>query len=77
MRKKILLSFALAIVFALTLALVVFADSVHNENTVDYNEKVTLSDGTVLPIFDENKEALIWYISGKDEEGKNIYTSIR
>ena len=77
MKKKLLLSFVLAIVFALTLTVVAFADSIHNENTVDYNEKAILADGTVLPIYDENKEALIWYISGKDENGNNIYTSIR
>ena len=78
MKRKLLLTFVMVIAFALTFALVVFADTIHNENTVDYSETVTLSDGTVLPIFDENKEALIWYISGTDSEtGKNIYTSIR
>ncbi len=77
MKRKLLLTFVMVIAFALTFALVVFADTVHNENTVDYSETVTLNDGTVLPLYDENKEALIWYISGTDSEtGKNIYTSI-
>ncbi|MBQ2809636.1 MAG: leucine-rich repeat protein [Clostridia bacterium] len=78
MKRKLLLTFVMVIAFALTFALVVFADTIHNENTVDYSETVTLNDGTVLPLYDENKEALIWYISGTDSEtGKNIYTSIR
>ena len=77
MKKKLLLTLAIVMVVALALAITAFADSIHNENTVNYSEKVTLSDGTVLPIFDENKEALIWYISGTDGEGNNVYTSIR
>lgn len=75
--KKLLISLVMSLALALTFSLVVLADSVHNENTVDYSETVTLGDGTVIPIFDENKEALIWYISGKDEAGKNTYSSIR
>lgn len=76
MKKRLFLTFVMIFVFALTLAFAVSADTIHNENTVDYNAIVTLDDGTVLPLFDENKEALIWYISGK-ENGKNTYSSIR
>lgn len=76
MKKRLFLTFVMVFIFALTLAFAVSADTVHNENTVDYNATVTLDDGTVLPLFDENKEALIWYISGK-ENGKNTYSSIR
>ena len=78
MKKKLFLGFVMTVVFALALTLAVSAEgTVHNENTVDYSETVTLNDGTVLPLFDENKEALIWYISGVDAEGKTAYTSIR
>ncbi len=75
--RKLLITLIMTLALALTFSLVVLADSVHNETNVDYNETVTLGDGTVLPIFDENKEALIWYISGKDDSGKNTYSSIR
>ncbi len=76
MKKRLFLTFVMVFIFALTLAFAVSAGTVHNENTVDYSETVTLDDGTILPLFDENKEALIWYISGK-ENGKNVYSSIR
>ena len=77
MKKKLLLTLVMATVFALTLTVVAFAGVVHDESNVDYSEQVTLSDGTVLPLFDENKEALVWYISGTNEEGKNVYSSVR
>ncbi len=77
MKKKLFLALVMAVAIALTLTIAVFADAVHNDSNVDYSEKVTLDDGTVLPLFDENKEALIWYISGTDENGNNIYASIR
>ena len=77
MKKKLFLMVVMAFVFVMVLTLTVCAESVHNENTVDYNATVTLEDGTVLPLYDENKEALIWYISGTDENGKNVYSSVR
>ena len=76
MRRKLFSAFILVIAFTMMFAVVAFAESVHNENTVDYNATVMLDDGTVLPLYDENKEALIWYISGTDG-GKNVYSSIR
>ena len=76
MKKRLFLTFVMIFVFALTLAFAVSAGTIHNENTVDYSATVTLDDGTVLSLFDENKEALIWYISGT-LDGKNIYSSIR
>jgi len=76
MKKKLFLTLVMALVFALALTIAAFAEVVHDESNVDYNEKVTLLDGTVLPLFDENKDALIWYISGTDENGNPIYTSI-
>ncbi len=75
MKKKLLLMLVMTVVFAFALTFAVSAESVHNENTVDYNATVTLEDGTVLPLYDENKEALIWYIDGKDADGKVIYSS--
>ena len=74
--KKLLLLSVIALALTLLFATAVFADVVHDESNVDYDEKVTLSDGKVLPLFDENKEALVWYISGTDENGDRIYKSI-
>lgn len=67
MKRKILFATILSIVFIMTFALCAFA--------VDYNEKATLADGTVLPIYDENQNPLIWWISG-EENGKNVYSSV-
>ena len=75
MKKKLYLVLAMVAILVLALAFAVSAESVHNENTVDYSETVTLSDGTVLPLFDENKQALVWYIDGKDENGNTKYSS--
>ena len=77
MKKKLFLMVVMAFVFALALTLAVCAESIHNENTVDYNATVTLNDGTVLRLYDENKNALIWYTDGKDEAGKTKYSSVR
>ena len=77
MKKKLFLMVVMTFVLVLALAFAVSADSVHNESTVDYKATVTLNDGTVLPLYDENKEALIWYIDGKDDEGKTKYSSVR
>ena len=63
-------------VLALAFAVSAEAESVHNANTVDYRATVTLNDGVVLPLYDTNHNALIWYIDGKDENGKTIYSSV-
>ena len=76
MKRKLFLAFAWVIALTLMLTIVAFADSVHNENTVDYSATVTLDDGTVCKLFDDEGNALIWYISGTDG-GKNVYASIR
>ena len=70
MKKKLFIVFAFAIMFVMIFTVVSFADSVHNENTVNYTQTVTLDDGTVLPLYDEDKDALIWYISGTGQDGK-------
>ena len=76
MKKKLLLTFVMIIVFALTLAFTVSAGSIHNESTVDYDKAVklgtqfTLEDGTVtdtVPIFD-GEDALIWFL----HDGKHL-----
>ena len=76
MKRKLFLAFVLVIVFTFTFAIVAFADTVHNETTVDYSATVILDDGTVCKLFDDEGNALIWYISGT-EGGKNVYASIR
>lgn len=43
---------------------------------IDYSEKATLADGTVVPIYDENSNPLIWYVSGVDAEGNKLYSSV-
>ena len=68
MKRRILLTIIISVVFIMTFALCVFA--------VDYNENATLADGEVLPIYDENQNPLIWWVSGTDAEGNNIYSSV-
>ena len=74
--KKIILTLSLTVVLLVTFMLVVSADSVHN-GKVDLNQTVTLDDGTVCKLFDNEGNALIWYVSGKNEDGGNVYSSIR
>ena len=70
MMKKLFIVIALAIIFVMAFAVVSFADTIHNENTVDYEKTVklgsqfTLEDGTLtdtVPIFD-GEDALIWFL---------------
>lgn len=62
MKKKLFLMVVMTFVFALALTFAVSAESVHNENTVDYDATVTLDNGTVCNLFDSEKNALIWYL---------------
>lgn len=62
MKRKLFLAFIMVAVLALTLAFAVSAESVHNENTVDYSAKVTLNNGTEVNLFDDEGNALIWYL---------------
>ena len=64
MKKKIIFIVALCIMLICMLAIAVSAESVHNESTVNYDETVTLDDGTVCNLFDENGNALIWFRNG-------------
>ena len=66
MKKKILLIAVIAAMLICTLAIVVSAEGIHNSQTVNFNETVTLRDGTVCNLFDENGNALIWFrLSGE------------
>jgi hypothetical protein len=69
MKRKILIVFLGIFVFTCLFTISVFA-------TVNYEETATLADGTILPIYDENHNPLIWYVSGVDAEGKNTYKSV-
>ena len=69
MKRKIFIMSLGILIFALLLAISSFA-------TVDYNEKAVLADETIVPIYDENRNPLIWYVSGVDENGKNVYASV-
>lgn len=68
MKRRILLTIIISVVFIMTFAVCTFA--------VDYNEKATLADGEVLPIYDENQNPLIWWVSGTNAAGNNIYSSV-
>ena len=61
MKRKLFLTLVMTFVFALALAFAVSAGSVHNASTVNYDETVTLDDGTVCNLFDEDGNALIWF----------------
>ena len=73
MKKRLFLTVVMIFVFALMLTFAVSADSVHNANTVDYSATVTLSNGTVLNLFDKEGNALIWY---KDSNSETGYSSV-
>jgi hypothetical protein len=60
--RKLLITLIMTLALALTFSLVVLADSVHNENTVDYSETVKLNNGTTVNLFDDEGNALIWYL---------------
>lgn len=69
MKKKILIVLAMTMLLACLFAISVFA----NESK---KTSVTLSDGTELDLWAEDGSGLIWYISGTDAEGKNVYESV-
>lgn len=82
MKNKILL--VLSMVALLVCLLAISVGAVSTTGNIDYGEKATLKDGTVLPIYDEDKNPLIWYKSGTktetNEDGeevtKNLYSSV-
>ena len=72
MKKKLTLFLVMVMALVCVFAVSVFADSVHAN--VDKTQTVTLSDGTVLNLFDANGNALIWY---KDANSETGYSSVR
>ena len=74
MKKRIIL--VVLMISVLVCLFAISASAVSTTGNIDYNEQVTLSDGTVLSIYDANKNPLIWFITGTDANGKNIYASI-
>ena len=70
MKKKLLLLALMVIVLTCIFALSISAVE------IDYNEKATLSDGTVLPIYDENQNPLIWFIKDDTATGMDRYASV-
>ena len=60
--KKLFLTLAAVLACLLGLTMVVLADTVHNETTVDYNETVILDSGDECLLFDSEGNALIWYL---------------
>ena len=63
MKRKLLI-----LLITLVLFICAFAISV-SATEIDYDEKVTLSDGTVLPIYDEDNNPLIWFIKDENATG--------
>lgn len=70
MKKKLFLTVVMALALFFVLVFCVYATE------VDYEETATLADGTALPIYDENGNSLIWYVSGVDSNGNNVYASV-
>ncbi len=76
MKKKLLLMVAMIAVLVCLLAISVSADTTGVHANVDKTATVTLDDTnkTVLRLFDDDGNALIWYIDANSETG---YSSIR
>lgn len=70
MKKKIFL-----MLFVISMLICLFAVSA-SAAEIDYNEKVTLSDGTELPLYDENQNPLIWFIKDANATGMDKYASV-
>ncbi|MBQ4509737.1 MAG: leucine-rich repeat protein, partial [Clostridia bacterium] len=70
MKKKIFL-----MLFIISMLACLFALSA-SAVEIDYNEKATLLDGTVLPIYDENQNPLIWFIKDENATGMDKYASV-
>ena len=68
MKKKLLAMLFVMVVLVFALAI--------TSSAIDYAEKVTLKDGTVLPLYNESNESLIWFVTGTDENGAKIYDSV-
>ena len=74
MAKKLLI--ALCLIASLVFSLSLVAGAVSTLDAVDYNETFTLSDGTVLPIYDSEQNPLIWYVKDANANGMDKYASV-
>ncbi len=70
MKKKLFLALILCALLSCLFVIGVGAEAKIADKTA------TLSDGTVLDLFDENGDGLIWYIFSTDENGVNTYKSV-
>ncbi|MBO5379315.1 MAG: leucine-rich repeat protein [Clostridia bacterium] len=70
MKKKLFLALILCALLTCLFVIGVGAEAKIADKTA------TLSDGTVLDLFDENGDGLIWYIFSTDENGVNTYKSV-
>lgn len=70
MKRKLII----ALIFALSVFCLLAVGVSATE--INYSEKATLHDNTVLPIYNEENEGLIWFITSTDENGVNTYASV-
>ena len=68
--KRIVFTALMVALFVCLLAFSAYATE------INYAETATIADGTVVPIYDAEHNPLIWYVSGTDSEGENIYASV-
>ena len=71
MKKKLLITvmvLALMCLFAFSIS----AASVE----IDFDEEVTLEDGTVLPLYNDQNQALIWFVKDAAATGADRYASV-
>ena len=71
MKKRIFLFALMVVALSCFMALSVFAAEPDASR-----ESVTLSDGTVCPIWDTDGNGLIWYVVSTDENGVNTYAYV-
>ncbi len=70
MKKRILLTLLVVVALIFALALVSSAAE------INYEETATMKDGTVLPIYNESNQGLIWFVYSTDENGVKTYKSV-
>ena len=71
MKKKLFLVIAIVAVLACLFAISVSAAEPNYDG-----EKVTLADGTECPLWDEEGNPLIWYVSATAEDGTKTYSYV-
>ena len=71
MKKKLLL-----VLSVIALLICIFALTTYAAEPDATKETVTLTDGTVCPIWDTDGNGLIWYITATDDAGVNTYAYV-